>query len=164
MPDEVQPLHTPVPLELPAGYDQAKLDDDLDLILARNTRLKINQALMVSGKPPDDPKMLALLLNNVDGIERSALGRKRIKADEKANAANDNMTALATLVLQSMRGKAGNLARDIENVIDVDAKPFKPPVLPEDQEINEFGPGEKNIGVATDNYENFIKRANAGEI
>ena len=125
--------------------------------MARNMRLKIAQSMMPNGKVPDDPKILSLMLANIDGIERSALGRKRIKTDDKTNDVNGKLIALGANILQSMRG--GKSIQPVE-VLDIPEAVRLVPTLPDTEEINNFGPGEKSIGTANDNYDNFIRRTN----
>lgn len=123
-------------------------DDDLQFV--RGLRREVERTLRTStGKIPDDPRMLTLYLHNLDSIERTALGRKRISADKQiGNQQAANAAVIARLLADPRTSKVGLGHREEIPVLESDIAPSR--VL--DGEL-----GESNSG---DSYEAFAKRVN----
>lgn len=80
--------------------DLPVLDDDAVLAYTQNTRRKIVQVLTKDTATMQDPKMANVLLSTLDGLDRQALGQKRIRVEEKANETMDGMSGLVAQMLR----------------------------------------------------------------
>lgn len=79
------------------------MDEDQYLDYTQQVRQKVVQELTKENKLPDDPKMANVLLSTLDGMDRNALGRKRIKVDQETNQAVDGMSGLVAQMLRQSR-------------------------------------------------------------
>jgi hypothetical protein len=122
--------------------------EDADLELARQKRRDVVVALQnEQGEPPEDPRLLALYLANLDGLERQALGRKRLKTDESiANKQSEAAALLADMLKDPRVSRIGVGQRDEAPVLEHDVAPTR--ILP----------GELAVSNAGDNYEAFTNR------
>jgi len=81
--------------------------EDQILAFTHSTRKQVVNSLMSKGVPQDG-ESLNILLKTVDGMDRAALTRKRIKADEKVAdqaAAASGLIAQVLLAVGSRRGQ-----------------------------------------------------------
>jgi hypothetical protein len=121
-------------------------DDDLDF--ARRARRDVEAALRsTKGEIPEDPRMLQLYLSNLDGIERSALGKKRLQTDEKlGNVQTQAASLLAEMFRNPRVSQLGKGSREDIPVLDHDIAPTR---------VLEGELGNSNSG---DSYEAFVNR------
>lgn len=99
-------------------------DDDQILQFTQGKRQEIVSKLTAKGIPTDDSKQMQALLATLDGMDRVALGKKRIKADEGLAGANQAMAAGVIATLLQRAGSAGVRPFEV-----LDAPPRTPPVL-----------------------------------
>ncbi len=125
--------------------------EDLDLAYTRDIRRKIvDEQMSASGEARD----IKVVLQALDGIDRQALTKMKIKSDEGMNsAAAMAVGALATLFLDPRAKKMGE-------VIDIAAGAARTvPELPADLPMPEILPGEMDAGGgAQENYDTFMSR------
>ncbi len=69
--------------------------EEKDLEFTNEIRKKIVNHYIKDGGMPADVKDMAMLQNALDGIDRGALGKLKIKSDEKTN--NKELVALETI-------------------------------------------------------------------
>ena len=125
--------------------------EDEILDRARVLRLEVEQELRTTeGKlPVQDPKAMGLYLQNLDGLERAALAKKRISSDEKVGGAQAAAAAMLAEALRSPQatqiGRMGGARADVP-VLDADIAPTR--VL--DNELTN--------GDSGDSYESFMNR------
>ena len=121
------------------------------LAYTQNKLQQIANQLLADCKLPDDPKIAKLALDVLDGMDRAALGRKRIKVEEQANKSQEHAAGLIAEILQ----KVGN-NRHPSLTIDVYAEP---PRLGDDIPHPELVDGETSpIGAGNETYETFTAR------
>lgn len=76
--------------------------DDLALNLTQQVRHQIIATMTHKGVPVSDPEAMTILLKTMDGMDKVALGKKRIKVDEgTANAGQAAAAAIIARVLQA---------------------------------------------------------------
>lgn len=121
-------------------------DDDLDH--ARSLRREVEKALRTtSGAIPEDPRMLALYLQNLDGFERSALAKKRIVADKEVG---NQQAVAAGLIAEMLRNPRSTMVgRGVRTEI---------PALDSDIAPTRVLEGELTGSNAGDTYEAFANR------
>lgn len=125
--------------------------EDQVLAFTQFKRQQIANQLLADGKLPEDPKMAKLALDVLDGMDRAALGRKRIKVEEKANQNQEQAAALIAEVLNKV-GSYRAPALPQGTIIDV-------PKLGNDVPEPELVPGEtSDIGSQSETYETFTAR------
>lgn len=95
------------------------MDDDQILDYTQNKRIEIVKSI-TKEKIPDDPEQQRILLQTLDGMDRGALGRKRLKIEDKAADNAGNAAAVVAAFLK-------NRNRD---VIDVPAQEVGRRTLP----------------------------------
>ena len=111
-------------------------DEELDIKYVQSKRKFIVENMMEKGIPKDRSEQ-AMLLAALDGLDRSAISRLRIKAEDK-NANN-------------MLGAAGIIAQMLTKVNPQTNQIFDmaPPSLPASIAPIELLPGETDIGTMT---------------
>lgn len=114
-----------------------KIVDDDDIQYVQTKRKKIVEDIIKDGKLPDDPKMIAIALHALDGIDRSALSRKKIKTDEKTGAGLANAAATIANLLQQVNAS---------NFKNPDGVRTSAPTLGADVPAPTLVPGETEIG------------------
>jgi len=131
------------------------MDDDQALNYTQGVRKKLIEATFVNNKIPDDKGHQIILLQALDGMDRAALGNKRIKTDA---ASNDVLAESSSLIAQMLNTIGSKLTkRDESEIVDVD---FKPPVLGPSIPEPELVPGETEIGAKQLDYDSFMSNAN----
>ncbi len=85
--------------------DSVLSDDDSKLLeLTASVRKNIINKLTENGKIPDDGDSIRLLLGSLDGLDRSVLGKAKIRNEEKANSNMEkNSNLIAELLLKTPR-------------------------------------------------------------
>lgn len=92
--------HVPyVPGFTPA--DASPIDEDAILAYTLRQRALIIEQIAPAGKMPvADTKQMGVILQTLDGMDRTALGKKRIKADESIAKSNGEVAATMAAVLK----------------------------------------------------------------
>ena len=83
-----------------AGHAESE-DDILDYVHGQRKRILDH---VMGQKVPDDPKMIGIALQTLDGMSRDALGKKRIKVDEKTNATAEAASGIIAQLLRQASG------------------------------------------------------------
>lgn len=100
--------------------------EELDLLYTRSKRRELIDALTAGGKMPTDIKEQSIMLQALDGMDRSSLGKLKIKSDEgisNTQAAAANM--LATLFNDSRLKTLGNDGAGSIPVLNADVVPTR---------------------------------------
>ena len=107
--------------------------DDEVLQFTQSKRMEIVNKLTAKGIPTDSNDDMGNLLKTLDGMDRVALGRKRIKADEGIAGANQAAAAavIATLLQKANSGGAKPFQSDtlVDREIPVLGNDIPAPVL-----------------------------------
>ena len=127
-------------------------DEDDVLAFTHATRLDVLKQMFTGSngqtKLPEDPadrKTIVSILKDMDG---QALGRKRIKVEEKINS---NQEQAAGLIAQVLNATAGHSAFRIQSRV-----PRAAPVLPDDIPNPVLVDGETETSTSSMNYEDFV--------
>ena len=127
------------------------VSEDQVLAFTQFKRQQIANQLLANGELPGDPKLAKLALDVLDGMDRAALGRKRIKVEERANQNQEQAAALITELLN----KVGSYRPPIllqRDIVDI-------PKLGDDVPEPQLVPGEtSDIGGQAETYETFTTR------
>lgn len=100
---------------------------------------------------PDDPKIQSTLLKALDGVDKNALGIKRIKVEDKAAESN---AAVAGMIAELYK-EVGHRERNNTTATEVPTD-YKPPALGADIPPPPILEGQTAVGVAQDSYESFM--------
>lgn len=131
-------------------------DNDADLDFVRHYRKKIVNKIFEKGVPenPDDLRLGMLALADMD---RAALGRKRIKIEEKANASQEHAAAIiGQLLMKATIG--GNTPFKVATPIEREL-----PLLGNDIPEPITVPGEMSTEIINDNYDSFMARTSLSD-
>ena len=132
-----------------------RLNEQGELLIVRNLRLKINQALLVAGAIPENSEKLDFLMRNLKDMDVSAIARSKIKSDEKVADQTAATVGMVTNVLQALRGGKALPPEDITGLINPESAA---PTLPNDIESFIFVPGENQLGSVTEDVDTFQAR------
>lgn len=128
----------------------SQMTEDGVIALVEGVRLHGVKTIMEGGYPKDKEERdhLKELLN---GLDKSALTRKRIKADEGAAGALANGANLVAELLTKMSGRRHT--QDISDAVEV-----QPPVLGDEVPPPVLVPGEIDTSPEVLNYDSFMAR------
>ena len=82
-----------------AGTESFDLDDERRINLTQNTRERIVSAMLVDGKIPEDKEDRQFLMEALNGLDRTTLGKARIKTDSQANKNSQETAGLVAQLL-----------------------------------------------------------------
>ena len=119
---------------------------DIDLEYTRGVRKKIVSKICEKGIP-DDLESKALLLKVLDGISKDAMGKKKIKSEEKTAGAAANAAVLVAEFLNRTKSTAVPIPVD-----------FVPPTLGDEIPVPPLVDGQTSTIVANETYYEFAKR------
>jgi hypothetical protein len=122
---------------------------DLDDSARLNKTLKIRETIMddlMSNGVPTDKEDRSFLISMMDSIDRTVLGKARIKSDEQANKSQQEATDIVAKVLSSLSG-----------VNSPSNKRTQMPVLLESDYKLDLVPGETDIGMQSLDLDTFQK-------
>lgn len=128
--------------------DKSEMTEDQVLAYTQNKRIVIVDKLTENGKIPDDKIQASLLTSSLDGLDRSALTRKRISADEKSSQDTAGAAALIARLLMQQGSNRNNV--NDSNIIDTVV-----PELGHEIPSPELVPGETDINPLQMNFETF---------
>lgn len=129
--------------------------EDNILGYTHSVRKGIVVALMPNGQLPSDPANTKIVLAALDGMDRSALTRKRIKTDEKKIDSDAAAAELISKVLIAA-GSSGN-KRNLP--ITQRALPVLGTDVPEPLLVE----GETSTNAPVQNYDSFVSKIAASE-
>lgn len=128
----------------------ADIINELDLErLEKNIKIRerIIDAMMLEGKVPEANKDKRLLVEVIDSLDGTILTKAKIKSDDKANASYVDM---AKIVAEAIRRFSSTIPRD-----DVQT-----PTVSKEVIVKNPVPGETDIGIKTEKYQDFMERMN----
>lgn len=130
-------------------------EEDRVLDFTQQKREAILEALMPKGVAQvADPKMLALTLQTLDGMDRSALGKKRIKVEEQGNATQE---AAAGIIAQLLQRTTSTKPFEVIDVASRQARPA--PMLGTDVPPPRLVEGETATVAPQQSFESFTAGA-----
>lgn len=107
---------------------------------------------ITKGGIPNDKADVSVLLKALDGMDHSALSRKRIKVEEAHNKHQEHAAALISKVL------AANASNRTLNINDLTERTV--PLLGDDIPEPNLVPGETLIAVTNQTYDEFMVSVN----
>lgn len=117
----------------------------------------ISQQLKEDGSLPDDPKQQALVLKAIEGIEKVAISRKRIKIEDRTAASQEQVASLLAHVYKNVN------ANNNPFVVDVEAREVNPeqlgkiPTIPSHLALPTLVDGETAVNPRQLSYEEFTR-------
>lgn len=124
-------------------------DEDSDLDYTKEMRKKlVNHVTGGGNKMPEETKQQMVLLQALDGIDRAALSKLKIKSDEGATT-SQNAALLLAAIFNDPRTKNVGLVENTNREPPVFDINIKPTVLVE---------GELDLISGSDSYEAFLLR------
>jgi hypothetical protein len=144
----VQPVLNPATLP-------AAMSDEEALDFTQRHRRGLVDALTIGG-PPTDGEVANVLLKTLDGIDRQALTKMKIKSDENAS---NNSDALAASVIAGVFAQLKGKNPYERELIEGEFVDNTPPV----PDLNKLPaitlvPGETDIGTSDLTYESFTSK------
>lgn len=133
-----------------------KTQEEEDLDYARNLRKAFIGKMVEKGAAPEDRGDKAILLSALKDIDSAALGRMRIKAEEKASKDGADSAALVAEMLKQVSSSMG--------VSQALVRREKPVALPDDIAPPELKPGEVEIGSINTTYDDFMSKMKPSEV
>lgn len=127
--------------------------DDQVLDFTQTKRREIVDKLTASGIPVTDNEQMSTLLKTLDGMDRVALGKKRIKADENIAGANQAAAAAVVAHLLQKAGNAGIAPFQSATLVD-----RVPPTLGADIPRPVLVEGEMDVVTPQLSYDTFIEQ------
>ena len=121
------------------------MEDERRLQFTLTLRENMIKELVKDGLPKSEEE-LSTLTSLLDGMDRTVLGKARVKASEKANENNEQIAGMVASLLAKVPFN-GEAVETIE-----------PPSLPEDVQPENVVPGETSIGVEDIGYDEFMKK------
>lgn len=130
------------------------MTDEQVLAYTQHKRKFIVSKLIANNQLPGDKDEKVMLLQALDGMDRAALGNKRIKADEKTA----NGMAGAAGIIAQMLTQIGTLTRDNISPLEILERVEAPSLS---NEIPEpiLVPGELETNASQLDYDSFMSRA-----
>jgi hypothetical protein len=125
-----------------------ELSDDDIMRFTQGTRKRLVGELIKEGLP-EDKDGIEVLLHAMADMDRTALGNKRIGANEKQSAA-DIMVATAIAQISSQFGQQNPFEGNSEKILPTYDQKRLPPA--------NAVPGETDIGLSEENYDNLVKQ------
>ena len=123
-------------------------DELVDLEFTRSVRKRIVSTL-TEKDIPKDPDELRLLLTTLTDLDRSSLGRMKIKSDDKNTSDSINaQAAIATLLMKVDPTRVASIGRTERSI----------PTLGNDVSPPDLIDGETSIGTQTGTYEDFASK------
>jgi hypothetical protein len=136
--------------QLAPAADQKISAEDLDLDYTRALRRTFVDKLVAEGKVTDDPDKFTMFKELLNGLDKAALGRKKIKSDEKiADKEAEAAAMIATLLNRPDIKTFGIIDGVTREVI---------PMLPEPEFEIEILPGEMDISPVLEDFHTFNAR------
>lgn len=122
--------------------------ENQDLEFTRNIRKQAVGLLVNGGIPVSDSERMKILTTVLTDIDRSALGRMKIKSDDKGNAGIANAQSAIAELLSKLDPSKVKLAGRCDRGLPVLGSEIPSPVV---------NPGETAIGTQGGTYEEFSK-------
>ncbi len=123
-------------------------DEDSDLEYTKTIRKQLVSHITKDNKMPEETKQQLVLLQALDGIDRAALSKLKIKSDEGASTAQ-NAALLLAAIFNDPRTKTIGLVTDSKRVPPEFDINIAPTILVE---------GELDLTSGNDSYEAFLLR------
>lgn len=137
----------------PGMTDEINDDKDLNGVLqyTDDIRRGLINKMVAGGEYPIDPKSQKVLLTALSDMDKTALGRARLKQDDK-NADKDRAIASALLSTVQSFGNA--------NPFRADAAKGENGINTEQLAIPKFepNPGETDVGIKDEDYQSFADK------
>ena len=126
--------------------------EDQELEYTRGLRRRMVDKLTENNHFPVEPKEVAALAGLLSDIDRQAISKKRIKAEEESNKQNGEAAAIIAQMLLQLNGKNMQSQETLERV--------NTPTLPAGLPPPVITDGLLDMDSGNETYEQFSKRMN----
>lgn len=147
MNDQAQEIVATDPTQVRPPVDVS--NDDHVLNYTQSVRVGIVHELTRTGKVPAENSDRHMLMSALDGLDRAALGKKRIMADQAQTASDSAAQKLISQMLVRMSGRRNAVAEDAVEIPRLTAEVPEPVLVPGETAVDD-GEGM--------NYEKFMKK------
>lgn len=127
--------------------------EDETLQYTLDMRRRIVKEMTSTNIPISDPKSMGILLQTLDGMDRSALGQKKIKSEENIAGANQ---AMAATIIAELLQKSSSVG--VKPFAVANPQPRPAPTLPADIPDPVLVEGEIGVSPPQLSYETFTKK------
>lgn len=107
--------------------DSLDIEDKRRLELTQSTREMIVKTFISDGKIPDDVSSRTMLMQALDGLDRTTLGKAKIKAEDQAAKSNQDITQMMGRLLYAFNpsnvGQTAPVERKLETDISIRTVP-----------------------------------------
>lgn len=124
------------------------MNDDQVLAFTQGIRVKAIGTLTQRGAVPEENSDRNFLINMLDGLDRQALGNKRLKVDEQTNNGMVNAANLVAHLLNTVTG-----VKRLDNEV---IEGHVTPVLGNEVPTPQLVPGETEVNPGQLDYNSFI--------
>lgn len=149
------PVKTPKnkPEALPEVTAADAPDEDEVLAFTHQMRKRVVRDITKDGTPVNDSRQMGVLLQTLDGMDRSAITRKRMRVDQDiAKGTNESNAGLLAAVLRSIP----NVGRPAPGEAPLVERAI--PVLPDTVDIGQMVEGQTEKAPPQDTYQSFMAR------
>ena len=115
---------------------------------SQDKRRWIIDQMLKDGKLPEDPAEKKVILSALDGMDKAALGKKRLKIEEKTNATQEQAAAIIAKILAGM---STNKPTTVQNTLPK-AAPVLGPEIPNPVLVE----GETSVDAVQQTYTSFL--------
>lgn len=127
-----------------------KTVDEQELDYTKNLRKKIAEEILKKEVKDLEPKDLNVVLAALDGIDRQALTKMRIKSDEGVSSSQAEIAqAIVTAYMDPRMKRAARMRSETPQPI---------PELPDDLPVPKIMEGEMDSNVSRDDYASFMAK------
>lgn len=132
---------------------EARLESEESILAyAQSKRLSVLETILNKGVP-EKAAGQKVVFDALKDMEAAALGRLRIKIDEKHNANSEIAAKLIAEVLTGIHGKM--------KIEPIPIERFVPPSLPDHIPKPVLVPGEIDMVAGSEDYDSFVARMNS---
>lgn len=135
------------------GKQDGEIGDEEIIRFTQRTRKAFVDEITKGGFP-EDPKEQRVLLTALSDMDRTALGNKRLNVEEKQTAVDAQVATMVSKITSQFGGR-----NPFEGATSGDLPKIDEKALPEPDPV----PGEKDIGLSEDSYEDLMRRHDGEE-
>jgi len=114
----------------------------------QDVRYRIVKTLTENDELPESDEDRQFLLKAMDGLERTILTKAKIKSDDRQNQAREDVIEMVASVLKKINFQNEGKAVEGNRALQLDSS----------MQITDIVPGEMDIGIKSQSYEEFMKK------
>lgn len=114
----------------------------------QDVRYRIVKTLTENDELPESDEDRQFLLKAMDGLERTILTKAKIKSDDRQNQAREDVIEMVASVLKKINFQNEGKSIEGNRALQLDSS----------MQITDIVPGEMDIGIKSQSYEEFMKK------